>query len=60
MITGFDKLKSRTVCYCKNVTEADIIDHVAVRRCCSTLEDIQRHTLANTGTECAVKNPGGT
>lgn len=53
-------LKPRVVCYCKNVTEQDIIDHVAVLRCCSTLTDIQAHTGANTGWECGEKNPGGT
>ena len=47
------------VCYCKNVTEEDIIDHVANWRCCSSIEDIQRHTGANTGDRCAVMNPSG-
>lgn len=50
---------SAIVCYCKNVTEADIIEHVAVRKCCSTIEDIQTHTGANTGTQCHEKNPAG-
>jgi len=48
------------VCYCKKVTEAEIIDHVAVQKCCSTIEDIQKHTGANTGSECHTKNPAGT
>ena len=47
------------VCYCKNVTEEELIDHVAIRRCCSSIEDIQRHTGANTGDRCAVMNPSG-
>lgn len=51
---------SPIVCYCKNVTEAEIIEHVANRRCCSTIEDIQKHTGANTGAECHTKNPAGT
>ncbi|EAX48740.1 conserved hypothetical protein [Thermosinus carboxydivorans Nor1] len=51
--------KSTIVCYCKNVTEEEIIEHVAVRKCCSSLEDIQRHTGANTGAECHIKNPAG-
>lgn len=42
---------SRKVCYCKNVTEAEIIEHVAFQKCCSTIQDIQQHTGANTGTE---------
>ena len=49
----------RIVCYCKHVTEQEIIDHVAIRRCCSTLAEVQVHTGANTGTECGIKNPGG-
>ncbi len=47
------------VCYCANVTDEEIIHHVAVLRCCSTLEDIQRHTGANLGCECLTKNPAG-
>jgi len=43
-----------------NVTEAEIVEHVAVRRCCTTLEDIQAHTGANTGSQCPAKNPAGT
>lgn len=53
-------IKPTVVCYCKNVTEQDIVEHVAVWGCCSTLADIQAHTGANTGTECSKKNPGGT
>jgi len=48
------------VCYCKGVTEKDIVGHIAVRGCCKDIEDIQRHTGANTGKECLVKNPAGT
>lgn len=47
------------VCYCANVTEEEILHHVAVAKCCSTLEDIKRHTGANTGCECLTKNPAG-
>ncbi|KLU65760.1 BFD-like [2Fe-2S] binding domain protein [Desulfosporosinus acididurans] len=47
------------ICYCANVTEEEILHHVAVAQCCSTLEDIKRHTGANTGCECATKNPAG-
>jgi len=47
------------ICYCLNVTEEEILQHVAVAKCCSTLEDIQKHTGANTGRECLTKNPAG-
>lgn len=47
------------ICYCLNVTEEEILRHVAVEKCCSTLEDIQKHTGANTGKECSTKNPAG-
>lgn len=40
------------VCYCKNISEEDIIDHVAYKKCCSNIEDIQKHTGANTGNQC--------
>lgn len=48
-----------TVCYCKNVTDTDIIDHIVHKKCCSNLKDIQAHTGANTGKECLTKNPTG-
>ncbi len=48
------------VCYCRNVTEADVVRHIAVVRCCDSLKDIQKHTGANTGKECLTQNPGGT
>ena len=48
------------VCYCKNVTEVDIIEHIVVTKCCGNLKDIQEHTGANTGKECLIKNPAGT
>lgn len=47
------------ICYCANVTEEEILQHLAVAQCCSTLEDIKRHTGANTGCECLTKNPVG-
>lgn len=47
------------ICYCANVTEEEILHHVAVAQCCSTFEDIKKHTGANTGCECLVKNPAG-
>ena len=48
------------VCYCLNVTEEEIIDHVAIKQCCSSIEDIQNHTGANTGDRCYELNPSGT
>ena len=48
------------VCYCKNVSEEDIIEHITVRGCCSSIKDIQDHTGANTGKECLTENPAGT
>lgn len=48
------------VCYCKNVAEKDIFDHVVIQGCCKDLKDIQEHTGANTGKECLTKNPAGT
>ncbi|SHH26217.1 BFD-like [2Fe-2S] binding domain-containing protein [Thermosyntropha lipolytica DSM 11003] len=48
------------VCYCQQVTDEEIWKHVAVDKCCSTLEDIQKHTGANTGCRCVETNPAGT
>ena len=47
------------ICYCANVMEEEILYHVAEAQCCSTLDDIKRHTGANTGCECITKNPAG-
>lgn len=47
------------ICYCKDVTDQDILDHVINRQCCKNIEDIQVHTGANTGKECLTKNPTG-
>lgn len=47
------------ICYCANVTDEEILYHVAVAKCCSTLDDIKKHTGANTGRECLTKNPAG-
>ena len=47
------------ICYCANVTEEEILHHIAVAQCCSTLDDIKKHTRANTGCECMTKNPAG-
>ena len=47
------------ICYCANVMEEEILYHVAEVQCCSTLDDIKRHTGANTGCECITKNPSG-
>ena len=47
------------ICYCKNVTDTEIFDHVVAQQCCSDIEAIQLHTGANTGNECLLKNPTG-
>ena len=47
------------ICYCAKVTDEEILFHVAVAKCCSSLEDIKKHTGANTGRECLTKNPAG-
>lgn len=49
-----------TICYCSGITDEDIIEHIAVRKCCDDIKDIQRHTGANMGKECLPKNPAGT
>lgn len=47
------------ICYCSNVTKEEIFYHVTEMQCCSTLDDIKRHTGANTGCDCLTKNPAG-
>jgi len=47
------------ICYCKDVTDEEILDHIVNKQCCTNIEEIQAHTGANTGKECATKNPTG-
>lgn len=50
---------ARPLCYCLRVDEATVVREVVERGCCSTLEDVQRATRANTGKACHVTNPSG-
>lgn len=47
------------VCYCKGVTDEVVLDHVVNKRCCTNLDEIKKHTGANTGKECLTQNPTG-
>lgn len=47
------------VCYCMNVTDAQIVEEIQVKRCCDSLEDIKEYTKARTGKLCHVTNPAG-
>nr|WP_241420637.1 (2Fe-2S)-binding protein [Candidatus Contubernalis alkalaceticus] len=48
-----------TVCYCTEVTDEDILTHIVKHKCCKDMGDIKKHTGANSGDECLVKNPTG-
>lgn len=48
------------VCYCKGVSEADIVEHITIRGCCNNIQDLQQHTGVNTGRACLTNNPAGT
>lgn len=47
------------ICYCQEVTDEQIWEHVSLNRCCNNLEDIQAHTGANTGCQCNLRSPSG-
>jgi copper chaperone CopZ/bacterioferritin-associated ferredoxin len=49
----------RPVCYCLSVTESLIREEIMVKKCCDSLEDIQRFTRAGTGRWCPITNPSG-
>lgn len=49
----------RPVCYCLKVDERTVLREVIEKSCCTTLEDVQRMTGANTGKACHVTNPSG-
>jgi len=48
---------SQVICYCKNVTKAEI--EKAIRSGAKTLNDIQETTGACTGNQCKELNPSG-
>lgn len=48
------------ICYCNNVTDSEILDHIVTMQCCHNLNDIRKHTRANAGHDCLTKNPAGT
>ena len=48
---------SKVICYCKNVTEAEI--KTAIENGAKTLKDIKVQTKAYTGNECEILNPVG-
>lgn len=48
-----------TICYCAGVTDQEIVDHIVKHQCCKDMVDIKKHTGANSGDQCLVKNPTG-
>ena len=51
------KTMSKTICYCKKVSEAEILD--AIKNGAKSLKDIQEKTNACTGNQCKELNPSG-
>ena len=48
---------SKTICYCKNISEAEIID--AINNGAGSLKEVQDKTGACTGNRCKELNPSG-
>lgn len=48
-----------TVCYCLRVTEGRIMEEVAIKRCCRTLDQVAETTGALLGKACHIVNPSG-
>ncbi len=48
---------SKTICYCKNVSELEILD--AINNGAKSLHDIKEKTGACTGNQCKELNPSG-
>lgn len=53
-----EKNSPKPICYCKNVSDTTILEHV-IKLGHRTIEEIQKYTGANTGKECIVKSPAG-
>lgn len=54
-----EKAMDRPVCYCLSVTEDTIRSEIFVKKCCDSLDDIQRFTKAGAGRWCPITNPSG-
>ncbi len=48
---------SKIICYCKNVSETEILD--AIKKGAKSLNDIQKQTGACTVNQCKELNPTG-
>jgi copper chaperone CopZ/bacterioferritin-associated ferredoxin len=49
----------RPLCYCLQVTEEQIAEEILEKRCCTSLQEIERFTRAGTGKWCLTTNPSG-
>lgn len=56
-VTFKEKDPPRPLCYCKQVTEEDVLR--AIESGASTLEDVKRMTGIGGGGYCKITNPGG-
>jgi copper chaperone CopZ len=49
----------RPICYCLGINLERILDEVVVRKCCTSLEDVEHFTRVGTGKWCLITNPSG-
>lgn len=47
------------VCYCLRVTEGRVVEEIAVKRCCRTVDEVADATGALLGKACHIMNPSG-
>ncbi|MBI4415598.1 MAG: hypothetical protein HY557_01270 [Euryarchaeota archaeon] len=50
---------SAPVCYCLRVTEGQVMEEVAVKGCCRTMDEVAAATGALLGKACHIVNPSG-
>ncbi len=48
-----------TVCYCLRVSEGRVVEEIAVKGCCRTLDEVADATGALLGKACHIVNPSG-
>jgi copper chaperone CopZ/bacterioferritin-associated ferredoxin len=54
-----EEAEPKPLCYCNRVTEEMLRRAILEEGCCSSMEEVQRHTGAGKGRWCVVTNPSG-
>jgi hypothetical protein len=53
------RTEGRPMCYCTGILEEQVLYELLIKKCCDSLQDIQKYTGANQGKNCKISNPTG-